>query len=252
MKRLFKSVILFLIVIPAYVLADGNGKQVYCKFGCPKGSPETDKLIQHNCYTLMNNSNTKFADWVAYNLDKKSITGNAKLIRIWKVDPLLSKDETLEPKDYLGANTALKVDRGHQAPLASFKGTNCWQETNYLSNITPQKSELNQGPWERVEDKERTLAESDTVYSITGTLYEREMPKLPRTKKPHEIPSGYWKIILIVPKDEFSSIKVLAFIFDQETPRNDDILNHLCSVDDIEAKTHLDFFPELFAPISKE
>ena len=40
---------------------------------------------------------------------------------IRKADPLLEDPETLEPADYKDANRVLKTNRGHQAPLASFK-----------------------------------------------------------------------------------------------------------------------------------
>ena len=61
------------------------------------------------------------------------------------------------PDDYTGANAALGTDRGHQAPLASFAGTDHWRDTNVLSNITPQASALSQGPWARLETRVRDL-----------------------------------------------------------------------------------------------
>ncbi|HGJ5877099.1 MAG TPA: DNA/RNA non-specific endonuclease [Arsenophonus sp.] len=42
--------------------------------------------------------------------------------RNWKKDPVLSDHETLSPADYIGTNKTLKVNRGHQAPLASLAG----------------------------------------------------------------------------------------------------------------------------------
>ena len=54
------------------------------------------------------------------------------------------------------------------------------EETNYLSNITPQRSPLNQGPWRILEDRIRDVtADYDAVYVLTGPLYERTMPALP-------------------------------------------------------------------------
>lgn len=70
--------------------------------------------------------------------------------RTWRKDPQLDEDDTLEPTDYTGASNALSTDRWHQAPLAAFSGTVFWRITNYLSNITPQKKNLNQGPWRRI------------------------------------------------------------------------------------------------------
>ena len=130
-------------------------------------------------------------------LTKDTVTGQSIKQRNWKADPLLEETATLEPNDYDGAWANLDTNRGHQAPLASFKGTACWKETNYLSNITPQKEDLNQGPWADLEDKIRALAKTQDVYVITGTLYGREMPKLPGADEPHKIPSGYFKVILV-------------------------------------------------------
>jgi endonuclease G len=96
--------------------------------------------------------------------------------RNFKVDPWIDDDETLEIADYREAHSELGMDRGHQALLASFKGADVWQETNCLSNITPQRSDLNQGPWREWGDSVRDLVEAEGVgYVMTGPLYEREM-----------------------------------------------------------------------------
>jgi endonuclease G len=108
----------------------------HCLSGCPEGHSATNDLIIRQAYTLSSNDKTKFADWIAYRLDPKTVTGNVQTKRNWKADPYLEDEETLEPADYTGAHNALKTDRGHQAPLASFKGTEYWQQTNFLSNIS--------------------------------------------------------------------------------------------------------------------
>lgn len=163
-------------------------------------------------------------------------------------DPWLDEDETLEhkPDDYAGANDALDVDRGHQAPLASFKGTTFWAYTNYYSNITPQMSDLNQGPWGKIEDTERGLAEDGAVvYVITGPLYERDMPPLPNADEPHRVPSGYWKVVATQSGDGYDSIWIAAFIFDQETPGDADPLDYQVTVDEVESRARLDVMWEL-------
>ena len=136
-----------------------------CLHGCPSGSPATNDIVIRDIYILSSNDTIKFADWVAYRITKSTIGKTAK--RCWKPDPWLADNETLEPKDYQGAFDALKTDRGHQAPLASFTSTPNWEVTNYLSNITPQKSALNQGVWVKLEKAVRTLAKkpvTDAVY----------------------------------------------------------------------------------------
>ncbi len=82
-----------------------------------------------------------------YRVTSETIGTSKSLNRDWEEDPFLEDSETLEPDDYKNAFNELKTDRGHQAPLASFAGTVFWRSTNILSNITPQKSDLNQGAW---------------------------------------------------------------------------------------------------------
>jgi len=238
--------ILTFLTICAYTLlfAQESRQEIYCKhffYGYPYGTPASNDLIIRDIYALSNNDSTKFADWVAYRLSMHEVDGDLTVERDWKTDPWLNENETLEdsPDDYLKANRKLKTDRGHQAPLASFKGSRHAAHTNYLSNITPQKSDLNQGPWSQLEEKVRDLVKKgNPVFVMTGPLYEREMKKLPESDEPHVVPSGYWKIICTeVSKD----ISIAGFIFDQETPRTDKIISHLATVDDIEIRSGLDF-----------
>ena len=216
-----------------------------CLYGCPSGSPPTNDLIIRDVYILSSNDMTKFADWVAYRVTKDTI-GTTKR-RVWRADPWLADDETLEPNDYDGANSTLKTDRGHQAPLASFTGTADWEVTNYLSNITPQKSDLNRGAWVKLETAVRTLAKDSTtgmVYVMTGPLFEREMPPMPSADESHRVPSGYWKIISM---QREGHIKVASFVFDQETERRAEFCDEkfVSQVRTIESKAGLDFFSEL-------
>ena len=73
---------------------------------------------------------------------------------------------------------------------------------------------------------------------MTGTLYERDMPTLPKCDELHKVPSGYWKIICI---EESGVISVAAFIFDQNTPRNHEVIDHEVTVDEVERRSGLDF-----------
>ena len=214
-----------------------------CLYGCPYGSPQSNDLIIREIYILSSNGNTKLADWAAYRVTANTI-GSSK-DRIWRADQYLAPEETLEPEDYAGASAALSTDRGHQVPLASFSGTEHATDTNYLSNITPQKSALNAGAWERLESAERMLAKregSPSVYVMTGPVYLRDMPPLPKADEPHKVPSGYWKIVSI---QDSAGLKVASFFFDQETQRKELYCDHMTTIADIESKSGLKFFREL-------
>jgi endonuclease G len=179
------------------------------------------------------------ADWVAYRIRPDTI-GRSEARR-WAADPWLAPDETLEPADYTGAPQALRIDRGHQAPLASFSGTPHAADTNYLSNITPQRSDLNQASWMFLESAERNLAIRSTraVYVLTGPLFERVMPGLPRADEPHRVPSGYWKVVAT------EDGRVSAFIFEQETPRAASFCAMRVPLEDVERRARLEIFPRM-------
>ncbi|HGM7071505.1 DNA/RNA non-specific endonuclease [Serratia sp. IR-2025] len=232
-----KRLALVALLFAAQASADTLESIDNCAVGCPTGGSSNVSIVRH-AYTLNNNSTTKFANWVAYHITKD--TPASGKTRNWKTDPALNPADTLAPADYTGANAALKVDRGHQAPLASLAGVSDWESLNYLSNITPQKSDLNQGAWARLEDQERKLidrADISSVYTVTGPLYERDMGKLPGTQKAHTIPSAYWKVIFI--NNSPAVNHYAAFLFDQNTPKGADFCQFRVTVDEIEKRTGL-------------
>ncbi|UUX52168.1 DNA/RNA non-specific endonuclease [Nisaea acidiphila] len=235
------SALLLLLIFPRAPLLAEPLLDPNCLQACPKAQSE-NLLVRRESHTLSNNAATKFADWVAYEVAPADIGKSKK--RVWRADPEIPPEETLEPADYKGAHKALKTDRGHQAPLASFSNAPDWATTNYLSNITPQKSALNQGPWKNLESAVRTLAKSDagTVHVLTGPLYEHEMPALPEADEPHRVPSGYWKIVLLTRE---GTVLAAGFVLDQETSRRADYCDgrHDVSVSEIARRSGLVFAP---------
>ncbi|CNL00274.1 DNA/RNA non-specific endonuclease [Yersinia pseudotuberculosis] len=218
-----------------------------CLVGCPAGGG--DQTLTRNVYTLNNNRDTKFANWVAYKVTKDS-QGSGRA-RNWARDPDLQASDTLAPSAYSQASGQLAVDRGHQAPLSSLAGHSDWRALNYLSNITPQKSALNQGAWARLEDKERALAnrsEVSAVYTVTGPLFERDIATLPAAPAV-QIPSGYWKIIFIGTSPV--SGQYAAFLMNQDIARSAKFCDYQVTVDAIEEKTNLNIWSALPVELAK-
>jgi endonuclease G len=224
--------------------------EIHCKqfiFGYPTGTPASNDLIIRDSYALSSNDTTKFADWVAYRLTPYEVTGTLDLDRKWRTDPWLEVNETLEATpssadDYRKASDE-DYDRGHLAPLASFKGSRDASQVDYYSNIVPQKKDLNEGSWQKLEQIERNIVCSgEMLWVMTGPLYESQMAPLPQADEPHTVPSGFWKILVLL---RGNGPWVAAFIFGQDTPRDSPVAGHLVSVDEIEARSHLDFFREL-------
>jgi len=208
--------LLLLIVFLSSISVTADTRSVHCPIGCPS-NPDDNDLVFGHVYALSNNPETKFADWVAYEVNVLNFGDSPG--RDWKNNRLLSESERLEEDDYTGANaSSLKADRGHQAPLASFAGSRYWSELNYLSNITPQHKNLNQGPWKALEDAIRSgVSFRKPLYVITGPIYIGNTPKtLPNADEPHRVPDGYFKIVYDIKGNAAS------FVMMQTAGRQDD------------------------------
>jgi len=147
-------------------------------------------------------------------------------------DPFLPTDVTLEENDYRDTSKEpLDADRGHQAPLASFAGSRYWYELNYLSNITPQDTDLNQGAWKNLEDAERdAVSYRNTLFVVTGPLYEKPMPKMPGADETHLVPSAYYKIVY----DKAGN--GAAFYMEQSTPRGTNYCSKAVQITELQSK----------------
>jgi len=257
-NRIFSFVlVLCLFALPLSLALAQPGAapaRIYCKhfiFGYPLGAPASNPMVIRDLYALSLNGQTKLADWVCYYLTPHETRGTLDLDRKWRNDPWLKKGEALEasPQDDYDGVKDQKIDRGHMAPLASFKGSRFASQVNFYSNIVPQKSALNGGPWKQLEDKVRGLVDkSGQVWVMSGPLYERDLPSLPKATKPHKVPSGFWMIV-VAAKDENpqkpEDLSVAAFILDQDTPGKYNPGEGLVSVDEVENRSKLNFFWEL-------
>lgn len=222
------SSVLFLVCMAISSSSTAVIYSVHCPLGCPS-NPLGNELIFNHLYGLSNNATTKFADWVAYEVDITNFGVSPG--RDWTSDPLINPDNTLEEEDYKGANSSsLQADRGHQAPLATFAGSRYWYELNYLSNITPQDRDLNQGPWKDLEDAERSAVDfRKNLYVITGPLFSKTMLPMPNADESHVVPSAYFKVVY--KKDGNAAF----FIMDQSTHRNDNFCSKTVSLEILKA-----------------
>lgn len=214
----------------------------FCYYGCPTGTPSSDRILKRDLYVLSNNGDTKFADWVAYTISKATIGPDRE--RVWHRDHDLPKDETLGPSAYEHAFADNHYQIGHQAPLSSLSGSLHWKEADELSNATPQKANLNDGAWKSLENAERELVEKygDEVHSVTGTLYERKMPSLKHSHVPHKVPSGYWKMITVVENDK---LLTATFIMDQNTKVGTDFCTTAVVIGDVDHRAHITLLPQM-------
>lgn len=211
----------------------------HCLYSCPVSTTASGDVLVREIYTLRNNSNTKFADWVAYKINPSNF-GKTKL-RYFKKDPDLSSKVTLDVIDYKYANKEIGVDRGHLAPLASFSASEFWSYTNFLSNIAPQKSRFNQGIWKKLESQIRKVSKDTgtVLFLITGTIYDDIPQTLPHSNVPHDIPDEFYKVVYI-PSE--IGIEYIAFKIPQSFNKAKNHCGYIVDINKIQDDSGYKFF----------
>ncbi|MDP3333516.1 MAG: DNA/RNA non-specific endonuclease [Methylococcaceae bacterium] len=139
-------------------------------------------------------------------------------------------------------------DRGHMAPnhaISRLYGKQGQTDSFLMTNITPQKSNLNQRIWQRLEELEagHFANHFGKIWVITGPIFNRNIERLPKDWTV-EIPDAFFKIYITEATANKPSI-ALAFLIPQSVNGKEPLQQFITSIDDIETQTGLDFFSHL-------
>ncbi|MFN8356469.1 MAG: DNA/RNA non-specific endonuclease [Spirosomataceae bacterium] len=201
-----------------------------------------DEIVQHRAYILNYQEDYEQAYWVVHKLIKGAKYGKAKRARDFKPDPLVETGSAL-PTDYSRSG----YDRGHLAPAGDFKyDQSLTYETFYMSNMSPQKPELNQHIWNDMENKIRDWAEDrEELIIVTGPVLKKGLEYIGRQNKV-AVPEQYYKIVY----DERRQ-QAIAFLMKNEGSI-ELLTTFVVSIDDIERITGIDFFAQLPDALEKK
>lgn len=216
-----------------------NVAGIYGGLPRPQGlSPKTwTRVIENEGFTLGYSELRRNPLWVSYH-----------------AAPVKSRKPYRRPKEFkTDTRTWVRVaardyshssyQRGHLAPswlIAQLHGRSAQLQTFLMSNITPQSPALNQKVWQRLEEIEadRFARWFDGVWVIAGPIFDDDIQQL---RSGVEIPDAFYRILLDEGRQQ---PQVLAFIVPQ-TVRGDEPLDQfLASVDEIEARTGLNFLAD--------
>lgn len=174
------------------------------EFGEPTdANPADDYIIRRAQFTSSYNITKNIPNWVAYNLEATHF-GPEDRCDCFTYDPLLPAEfPRYTTADYTGAAAinGYSIDRGHLArSFDRTAGSLDNAATFYFSNIIPQASDNNQGPWAQFENYLGNLAQSGTreVYIVAGASGSRGTVK---NEGKITIPEWTWKVAVIVPRD---------------------------------------------------
>lgn len=138
-------------------------------------------------------------------------------------------------------------DRGHLAPnyaIARVYGRQAQHDTFLMSNMSPQRPDLNRRLWQRLEEVvvDHFLPRFGVMQVITGPVFpERYLDNVFNRVGLVEVPEAFYKILLVPGEEPLA----LAFLMPQEVRGDEPLDDYLVSIDEVEAVTGLDFFPRL-------
>ncbi len=225
----------------AYTLAGANPEEEFWPefdYDC------TSQILRHTGCVISYNADYKVPNWVLYELTFAETLGNIDRGNFnFDTDPDVPARQMAQLSDYKRSG----YSRGHMAPAADLK----WSVTSmaqsfYLSNVCPQDSKLNTGTWKKLETRVREWAERDSAITIVCG------PILPRTAAEKGAMTTIGKGQVLVPEYFYKIVfapfaaepQAIGFIMPNHKCHTD-LKRFVVTVDSIEARTGIDFFPVL-------
>lgn len=208
----------------------------------------SERILKKLQFVVSFNANTLCPNYVCWKLAKYRTRG--KNYRSDEFTPDTSLPEKLQvvTRDYAGS----RYDRGHMCPAADNKNDyDAMLESFQMSNICPQRHDLNAGDWNELEMLCRDwVYDYGDLYICCGPIFDTKNPKT-IGKRDHglwvSVPDRFFKVVLKMGKRP----RAIGFIMPNEgTPH--DIRTYAVSVDEIEKITGIDFYPSLSDDIENE
>lgn len=203
----------------------------------------------HN-YCMEYNLPKRHARWVAFKAYDVTAADNVTRTDAWGDDPQVPAEYRTTKTDYSG------YDRGHLVASNDRRySKEANEQTFYYSNMSPQLSAFNQKIWQKLEEDVKAWMQDaalrDTLYVVKGgTIADDQIIKLTGEHGNVAVPKYYYMAVLARKNDSYKSI---AFWLEhKEYAEPYDLKGKVLSVDELEEKTGIDFFPGLPDAIERQ
>ena len=195
------------------------------------------KTLENTGFTVGYCETLKNPVWVVYRLGLATTQG-AKRPQRFVVDE--RTEARVSHDDYTGTG----YDRGHMAPnhaIGTRYGENAQLQTFLMSNICPQKPNLNRQVWRLLEQQiaDDYAERLETVWMVTGPIFGSQIEWL---QSGVAIPEAFFKVVV---DEQGNTIRTRAYIVPQEVEGSEPVDHFLTTVDEVERRTGLDLLWEL-------
>jgi endonuclease G len=214
------------------------------------GKPQAVYERVREGYVLAQDGRLKIPLWVQYELDTEDLQGAVDRTDDFRPDASVPFGFRAELIDYRGSD----FDRGHMAPAADMKRSRTvMSESFLLSNMCPQVGiGFNRDVWADLESAVRGwVQQRGTLTIITGPVFAVEGNHVSYEVIGQDkvaVPTHFYKII--VDANDPTRVEALAFMLPNQNLSARYYGDFLCSIDEIESATGLDFLSAL--PASTE
>ena len=201
--------------------------------GVPRSVPDT--LVRYSAFMVHFNSQRGIANCAAYELTTNELNGTVERAGEFMQDSGVKGCPS--PQDYAGSG----MDRGHLVPAGDLKWSpDAMRQSFLLTNVAPMHKALNEGGWAKLEEKVREWTVRDSALLVfTGPVVSDGDTTLASGQV--KVPSAYFKVILA---PCVRPMRAIAFIY-PNGHSGGRLSQYAVSVDEVERRTGLDFFPTL-------
>lgn len=214
-----------------------------------------ERLLVHNEWVALYDDDLRLPLWVSYKLTKVQAASTvARRQDCFRRDPRLPAEAASECEDY----EEPLFDRGHMLPANDSKRRQSMMDNGFLfSNMAPQYDEFNRGVWERLESRVHAWAiPSNGLFIITGAVFDRDNDgirdrdssavRMAPTNRV-AVPSAFYKILIHRRSSGKVDTKSFLLPHDDRNDTNsfDYLESKIATIDQIEAVTGIDFFPDM-------
>lgn len=218
---------------------------------------ENDVFITHSTtlngqkvttFSMEYDKSKKHSRWVAFRFDNQTKLQQATRQDNFISDPSLATEYQREQADFGRRG----YDRGHLCASADrLYSQEANDQTFYYTNMSPQRNNFNAGVWADLEVQVRSWGRSctaaDTLYVVKGGTIDQEtqIKEYIGGDRSKPVPKYYYMAVLFKKGESFKAIAFWLEHTDSKPSTSVKLADYALSIDELEEKTGIDFFPNL-------